>query len=175
MPLPAAHAQAIRQADRAAACLTCNWQINAFTNNPACGNPAAVCLIDDTIGHLDDATCQAIALKNNLSETAFIETVSNYQRYCPITAGGGHTGAVSAALDRKAMRKVQLSVADNLDQITSEVARHAAGGELGALWYSEAAQVLLLYRLTCCNRRCTLFSAGRHAGSAGARVFRDLQ
>ena len=45
------------------------YQLDAFTDRMFGGNPAAVCLLD---GWLDDATLQAIALENNLSETAFL-------------------------------------------------------------------------------------------------------
>jgi PhzF family phenazine biosynthesis protein len=44
------------------------FQIDAFTSRPFGGNPAAVCPLD---AWLDDATMQAIATENNLSETAF--------------------------------------------------------------------------------------------------------
>ena len=44
------------------------FQLNAFANTPDGGNPAAVCPLAEW---LDDATMQAIALENNLSETAF--------------------------------------------------------------------------------------------------------
>lgn len=45
------------------------YQLDSFTDKPFAGNPAAVCPLDEW---LDDATLQAIALENNLSETAFI-------------------------------------------------------------------------------------------------------
>ena len=45
------------------------YQIDAFTNSPFQGNPAAVCPLD---AWLDDDVLQAIAMENNLSETAFI-------------------------------------------------------------------------------------------------------
>ena len=45
------------------------FQIDAFAERPFQGNPAAVMPLD---AWLDDATLQAIALENNLSETAFI-------------------------------------------------------------------------------------------------------
>lgn len=45
------------------------FQIDAFADRPFQGNPAAVMPLD---AWLDDATLQAIALENNLSETAFI-------------------------------------------------------------------------------------------------------
>ncbi|MFZ5749260.1 MAG: PhzF family phenazine biosynthesis protein [Pseudomonadota bacterium] len=43
-------------------------QIDAFADRPFAGNPAAVIPLD---AWLDDATLQAIAMENNLSETAF--------------------------------------------------------------------------------------------------------
>jgi len=45
------------------------YQIDAFTSRLFGGNPAAVCPLE---AWLDDATLQAIALENNLSETAFL-------------------------------------------------------------------------------------------------------
>ena len=45
------------------------FEVNAFETGPFTGNPAAVVLLDDW---LDDATLQAIARQNNLSETAFV-------------------------------------------------------------------------------------------------------
>ncbi|NIP36870.1 MAG: PhzF family phenazine biosynthesis isomerase, partial [Thermoplasmata archaeon] len=48
------------------------YQVDAFTDVPFRGNPAAVCLMDD---EMDDPTLQAIAAENNLSETAFLSSV----------------------------------------------------------------------------------------------------
>ncbi len=45
------------------------YQLDAFTDRTFGGNPAAVCLLD---AWLSDATLQAIAQENNLSETAFL-------------------------------------------------------------------------------------------------------
>ncbi len=45
------------------------YQLDAFTDRPFGGNPAAVCLLDTW---LPDATLQAIAAENNLSETAYL-------------------------------------------------------------------------------------------------------
>jgi PhzF family phenazine biosynthesis protein len=45
------------------------YQVDAFTDVPFRGNPAAVCLMEED---LDDAVLQAIAAENNLSETAFV-------------------------------------------------------------------------------------------------------
>ena len=44
------------------------YQIDAFAARPFVGNPAAVCPLE---AWLPDATMQAIAAENNLSETAF--------------------------------------------------------------------------------------------------------
>jgi len=45
------------------------YQVDAFTDRPFTGNPAAVCPLD---GWLADGVLQAIAAENNLSETAFL-------------------------------------------------------------------------------------------------------
>jgi len=45
------------------------YQVDAFTSKVFAGNPAGVCLLDEW---LSDATMQAIAAENNLSETAFL-------------------------------------------------------------------------------------------------------
>ena len=45
------------------------YQVDAFTQGPFSGNPAAVCPLDTW---LDDKTMQNIAAENNLAETAFI-------------------------------------------------------------------------------------------------------
>ncbi|MFQ5844826.1 MAG: PhzF family phenazine biosynthesis protein, partial [Planctomycetota bacterium] len=45
------------------------YQVDAFTDRPFAGNPAAVCLLP---GPRDDAWMQAIAREMNLSETAFL-------------------------------------------------------------------------------------------------------
>jgi PhzF family phenazine biosynthesis protein len=44
------------------------YQVDAFTNRPFAGNPAAVCPLDEP---LPEAVMQDIAAENNLSETAF--------------------------------------------------------------------------------------------------------
>ena len=45
------------------------WQVDAFTDRPFSGNPAAVCLLDD---ERDAAWMQSVAAEMNLSETAFV-------------------------------------------------------------------------------------------------------
>ncbi len=45
------------------------WQVDAFTDRPFAGNPAAVCVLPD---EPSDAWMQAVAAEMNLSETAFL-------------------------------------------------------------------------------------------------------
>jgi PhzF family phenazine biosynthesis protein len=45
-------------------------QVDAFTNRPFAGNPAAVCILSH---HRDDTWMQNVAREMNLSETAFLE------------------------------------------------------------------------------------------------------
>jgi PhzF family phenazine biosynthesis protein len=45
------------------------YQLDAFTDRPFGGNPAAVCLLE---AWMPDETLQAIAAENNLSETAYL-------------------------------------------------------------------------------------------------------
>ncbi len=45
------------------------WQVDAFTDRPFTGNPAAVCWLDE---EADSAWMQAVAAEMNLSETAFV-------------------------------------------------------------------------------------------------------
>ncbi|MBC7951470.1 MAG: PhzF family phenazine biosynthesis protein [Rhodospirillaceae bacterium] len=45
------------------------WQVDAFTDCPFTGNPAAVLVLESW---LDDVVMQSIAAENNLSETAFL-------------------------------------------------------------------------------------------------------
>lgn len=49
-------------------------QIDAFTDRPFAGNPAAVCLLDD---ERDAEWMQAVAAEMNLSETAFVRPLDN--------------------------------------------------------------------------------------------------
>ncbi len=47
------------------------FQVDAFTNQPFAGNPAAVCVLDEP---RDDVWMQQVAREMNLSETAFLST-----------------------------------------------------------------------------------------------------
>jgi PhzF family phenazine biosynthesis protein len=48
------------------------WTVDAFTDKPFAGNPAAVIIVQD---FLPDETCQKISAEMNLSETAFVKPV----------------------------------------------------------------------------------------------------
>jgi PhzF family phenazine biosynthesis protein len=53
------------------------FRLNAFTNRPFGGNPAAVCLLDSW---LDDGWLRKVAAENNVSATAFlVPTVEHYE------------------------------------------------------------------------------------------------
>jgi len=71
-------------------------QVDAFTDAPFTGNPAAVCLvptrdhgIPDELSHamgaLSEATMKGIALEMNLSETAFLTTRPPGQNFATAT------------------------------------------------------------------------------------------
>lgn len=50
------------------------WQVDAFTDRPFSGNPAAVCLIDE---NRDASWMQSVAREMNLSETAFVRQLED--------------------------------------------------------------------------------------------------
>jgi len=49
-------------------------QVDAFTDKPFCGNPAAVCLLED---EKDAVWMQAVAAEMNLAETAFVRRIED--------------------------------------------------------------------------------------------------
>lgn len=74
------------------------YQVDAFTNQPFKGNPAAVCPLD---AWLPDELMQKIAMENNLAETAFIvpyEDAFQIRWFTPTTevALCGHATLASA-------------------------------------------------------------------------------
>ncbi len=50
------------------------WQVDAFTDRPFSGNPAAVCLLDE---EREASWMQSVAAEMNLSETAFVRGLSD--------------------------------------------------------------------------------------------------
>ncbi len=55
------------------------WQVDAFTNQPFSGNPAAVCWLEPDASGQTPATAwlQAVANEMNLSETAFVQPLES--------------------------------------------------------------------------------------------------
>jgi hypothetical protein len=45
------------------------WQVDALTDRPICGNPAAICWLEDDV---DSGWMQSVAAEMNLSETGFV-------------------------------------------------------------------------------------------------------
>jgi PhzF family phenazine biosynthesis protein len=56
------------------------FHVDAFTNRPFAGNPAAVCILS---GPRDDNWLQAVAGEMNLSETAFLTKEGGGYRMSP--------------------------------------------------------------------------------------------
>ncbi|OYW10752.1 MAG: oxidoreductase, partial [Acidobacteriia bacterium 12-62-4] len=50
------------------------WQVDAFTNRPFAGNPAAICWLEQ---EADPAWMQAVAAEMNLAETAFVRPLTD--------------------------------------------------------------------------------------------------
>ena len=97
------------------------YQVDAFTGELFAGNPAAVCPLDEW---LPDATMQAIATENNLSETAFVvETAGRrkirwFSPHCEVELCGHATLATAHVLF------------SHLDDPSPSVEFHSMGGTL---------------------------------------------
>ena len=69
------------------------FQVDAFTDRPFRGNPAAVCQLSS---QRDDAWLQAVAREMNLSETAFLLRMEDgfglrwFTRVFRLSIGGSH-------------------------------------------------------------------------------------
>ena len=50
------------------------YQVDAFTDKPFSGNPAAICILSEARG---EAWMQSLAAEMNLSETAFLSKQDN--------------------------------------------------------------------------------------------------
>jgi PhzF family phenazine biosynthesis protein len=98
------------------------YQVDAFTPRVFAGNPAAVCPLERW---LDDSALQAIALENNLSETAF---------FVPDEQGGYHlrwfTPAVEVDLCGHATLASAYVLMNYLDPSRTEVCFRSRSGEL---------------------------------------------
>jgi len=65
------------------------WTVDAFTDSPFSGNPAAVCLLEEDI---PDATKQALASEMNISETCFLTLPPGVTGAAAGFAGSSHFG-----------------------------------------------------------------------------------
>ena len=97
------------------------YQVDAFTDRPFGGNPAAVCPLDTW---LPDATLQAIAAENNLSETAYF-----------VPEEGGYrlrwfTPAIEVALCGHATLASAYVIATYIDPAMEKVVFHSKSGPL---------------------------------------------
>jgi PhzF family phenazine biosynthesis protein len=97
------------------------YQIDAFARSPFTGNPAAVCPLK---AWLPDATLQAIAMENNLSETAFFVKDGEHYNLRWFTPGVevdlcGHATLASAWV-----------IFEKLEPGRADVAFHTRSGEL---------------------------------------------
>lgn len=100
------------------------YQVDAFTQTPFAGNPAAVCLLEQWP---DDATLQRIATENNLSETAFVVADGDdYQlRWCtPATevdlCGHATLAAASVLFTRTDARELRFHTRSGLLTVTRD-------------------------------------------------------
>jgi PhzF family phenazine biosynthesis protein len=101
------------------------YQVDAFTDRPFAGNPAAVCPLE---AWLPDATLQAIAAENNLAETAyFVPQVGS--------GDGGYrlrwfTPAIEVALCGHATLASAYVIAQHIEPGMEKVVFHSASGPL---------------------------------------------
>lgn len=97
------------------------YQVDAFTDRPFAGNPAAVCPLE---AWLPDATLQAIAAENNLAETAFF-----------VPEDGGYrlrwfTPAIEVPLCGHATLASAYVIANHIDPAMEKVVFHSKSGPL---------------------------------------------
>jgi predicted PhzF superfamily epimerase YddE/YHI9 len=90
------------------------YQVDAFTNQPFAGNPAAVFVLDDPV---DDRWMQLVAREMNLAETAFLRRRSDGQQFDLrwFTLASAHVLWQTNAVDR-----------------TKSITFHTRSGALGA-------------------------------------------
>lgn len=101
------------------------FQIDAFTDQPFSGNPAAVCPLDEW---LRDDEMQAIAAEMNLSETAFFVPRENVDGEYDLR---WFTPTVEVDLCGHATLASGHVVLSHLNQQLKQVSFHARSGELG--------------------------------------------
>ncbi len=98
------------------------YQVDAFTDRPFGGNPAAICPLK---AWLPDETLQAIAAENNLSETAY---------FVKQDGGGYHlrwfTPAIEVPLCGHATLASAYVIAQHVEPGTQKITFHSASGPL---------------------------------------------
>lgn len=97
------------------------YQVDAFTDRPFAGNPAAVCPLE---AWLPDATLQAIAAENNLAETAFFVPEQDGYRL------RWFTPAIEVPLCGHATLASAYVIARHLDPAMEKVVFHSKSGPL---------------------------------------------
>ena len=97
------------------------YQVDAFTDRPFGGNPAAVCPLESW---LPDATLQAIAAENNLSETAYFVPEKDGYRL------RWFTPAIEVALCGHATLASAYVIAHHIDPAMERVVFHSKSGPL---------------------------------------------
>lgn len=120
------------------------WTVDAFTNKPFAGNPAAVTIVNE---FPDNDTCQKIAAEMNLSETAFVKPLADdhfhIRWFTPVVEAKlcGHATLASAhilyqekLIKGDTMRFDSLSgpllVYKSVDGLTLDFPLHTTGPEL---------------------------------------------
>ncbi len=115
------------------------YQVDAFTDEPFKGNPAAVCILSED---LDEVQLQAIAAEMNLSETAFLTSIEQgplkEQRNFGLK---WFTPTVEVPLCGHATLATSAVLFHEIDVSASEISFHTKSGELKAK--KEGQRILL--------------------------------
>ncbi|XP_060097114.1 phenazine biosynthesis-like domain-containing protein isoform X2 [Heteronotia binoei] len=114
------------------------FTVDAFTNEPFCGNPAAVCLLED---ELEECWHQKIAMEMKLSETAFIRKLHPTDNFTKSSRFGlrwftptnevrlcGHATLASAAVLFHNKKNVNSSL--TFITLSGELNARQAGGQI---------------------------------------------
>ena len=108
------------------------FTVDAFTDRPFSGNPAAVCVVrrPEQLRALSEPVMQAIAAEMNLSETAFVSPASQRED------GGDAVEACSAFTLRWFTPTREVPLCGHATLATSAVLFHALGHESNTLSFS---------------------------------------
>ncbi len=131
-------------------------QLDAFADRLFSGNPAAVCPLPPERGWLDDATLQAIARENNLSETAFL-----------LPGEGGATGGDYAL--RWFTPQVEVELCGHATLASAAVVLDVLEPGRASVTFQTKSGPLLVTRAECAEL-AGLGGAGALEGAAGLRM-----